>query len=66
MAEEEGEEVFRRGLNRICALCGEGLHVEHGRTKFQSLAEAVPHLKRIEAANLATRRMLESIRQRRN
>ena len=66
MAEEEGEEVFRRGLNRVCALCGEELHVEHGRTRLQSLAEAMLQLKRIEAANLVTRRMIERIKQRRN
>lgn len=55
-AEHQGEQVFSSGLiNRWCGICGEQLHVEHGRTAFQTMTEASPHLKAMEEANLRVR-----------
>lgn len=55
-AERQGEPVFSSGLiHRWCGICGGELHVEHGRTAFQTMAEASPRLKALEAANLRAR-----------
>lgn len=53
--EEKGEQVFRQGVNRWCGICGQRLHVEHGRTPFKTMEEAKPQLKRLERANLLAR-----------
>jgi len=55
----QGEEVFQQGLlNRWCGICGGSLHVEHGRTSFKSLEEALPHVEAIEMANLFARSII--------
>ncbi|KKK64841.1 hypothetical protein LCGC14_2980130 [marine sediment metagenome] len=54
--EYQGEQVFRQGtLNRWCGICGGSLDVEHGRTAFKTMEEALPHIKAIEKANLQAR-----------
>ncbi|HUU62347.1 MAG TPA: hypothetical protein VMX96_00255 [Dehalococcoidia bacterium] len=45
-------------LNRWCGVCGGELHVEHGRTKFRTMEEALPQIKAIEEANLRTRSII--------
>jgi len=58
-AERQGEEVFsQRLLNQWCGVCGQSLHVEHGRTSFKTMDEAKPHLESIERANLLARSIL--------
>ena len=58
-AECRGEQVFKqRILNRWCGICGQGLHVEHGRTAFKTMQEALPYVKAIERANLLGRSIL--------
>jgi len=57
-AERRGEQAFTQGINRWCGICGGSLHVEHGRTRFKTTAEALPHLRRIERANLQARRII--------
>ncbi len=60
-AESRGERVFQETpLKPWCGICGEGLHVEHGRTRFSTMEEALPHLRAIEKANLAARAILQS------
>jgi len=58
--EEEGEGIYRRGVvvNRWCGICGGELHVEHGRTRFKAMDEAMAHLKALEKANLAARNIV--------
>jgi hypothetical protein len=57
--EDRGEELYRSGkINRRCGICGEGLTVEHGRTKFKTLKEAMRPLVEIELENLKTRARL--------
>ena len=57
--EERGEEIFRKRLiKRLCGICGQGLHVEHGCTFFKTMDEALPHLKAIEQANLVARSVI--------
>lgn len=57
-AERRGEQAFTQGINRWCGICGGSLHVEHGRTRFETTAEALPHLRRIERANLQARSII--------
>ena len=58
-AERRGEQAFtQRILNRWCGICGGSLHVEHGRTKFTTMEEALPHIKAIEQANLRARSII--------
>ena len=57
-AERRGEQAFKRGVNRWCGICGGSLHVEHGRTRFKTTVEALPHLRRIERANLIARSII--------
>ena len=57
-AERQGEQAFTQGINRWCGICGGSLHVEHGRTRFKTIAEALPHLRRIERANLIARSII--------
>lgn len=54
-AEERGEQAFVGGFNRWCGICGQSLHLEHGRTRFNTMAEANPHLERLERANRLAR-----------
>ena len=55
-AERRGEEAFSKGVfYRWCGICRQGLHIEHGRTIFKTMDEALPHLKAIEKANLQAR-----------
>ncbi len=54
--EYQGEQTFtQRILNRWCGICGGSLHVEHGRTKFNTMEEAKPRLDALERANLRAR-----------
>ena len=58
-AERRGEQTFtQRILNRWCGICGGSLHVEHGRTRFKTMDEALPHVKEIEKANLRARSII--------
>ncbi len=58
-AEHQGEQVFSKGIvNRWCGICGQSLHVEHGRTSFKTMDEAKPRLESLERANLLARNIL--------
>ena len=58
-AEQQGEGAFTQGiLNRWCGICGGSLYVEHGRTAFKTMEEALPHLKAIEKTNIGTLRLI--------
>lgn len=58
-AECQGERVFSQGvLKRCCGICGGELHVEHGRTRFRTTEEALPHIKAVEEANLRARSII--------
>lgn len=55
-AEGQGEQAFSQGVfKRLCGICGQSLHVEHGPTSFKTMDEALPHIKGIERANLRAR-----------
>lgn len=59
--EKEGEKFYSGGgANRWCGLCGEGLHVEHGRSVFRTLEEAEPVLRAFEQMQLAARAQLRN------
>jgi hypothetical protein len=50
---DRGAEAF------VCALCGSTtFHQEDGVTRFRTMAEAMPHLKRAELDQLVTRELL--------
>lgn len=58
-AERQGEQAFAKGIvNRWCGICGGSLHVEHGRTRFKTMDEALPRIKEIEQANLLARSII--------
>jgi len=57
-AERRGEQAFTQGINRWCGICGDSLHVEHGRTKFNTMEKALPYIKAIEQANLRARSIM--------
>jgi len=57
-AECQGEQAFQRLFNRWCGICGQSLHVEHGRTHFKTMEEAKPHLESLQRANLRARIIL--------
>jgi len=50
-AVRRGEQAFTQDVNRWCGICGGSLHVEHGRTRFNTMEKALPQLKAIERAN---------------
>jgi len=57
--EKRGEDIYRSGaINRYCGICSGELHVEHGRTKYRTLSEAMPDLLVIQEANLRARDIL--------
>lgn len=57
--EERGEDLYCRGvINRWCGICRGELHVEHGRTGFKTMEEALPRVKAIEQANTVTRALI--------
>ena len=57
--EYQGEQTFTQHvLNRWCGICGGSLQLEHGRTKFNTMDEALPHIKKIEKANLQARSII--------
>lgn len=45
-------------LNRWCEICHGEPHVEHGRTPYVTMDEAVPTLKETERQNIYTREFL--------
>lgn len=54
----EGEIKAGR-LNAWCGLCGDHrFHYEDGITRFETMAEALPYLRRTEEENAVTRRVL--------
>jgi hypothetical protein len=54
--EEKGEGIYRRGvIHRWCGICGGELHVEHGRTRFKTMDEALPKINATAEANLLAR-----------
>jgi hypothetical protein len=59
--EERGQRLYREGkVNPWCGICGQDLKVEHGRTRFKTMAEAEPELRRLERENALARRLLGS------
>jgi len=57
--EEMGEGLYRRGvINRWCGICGGELHVEHGRTRFETMDEALPEFNNLAEANLIARAII--------
>jgi len=58
-AKRQGEQAFTKGIvNRWCGICRGSLHVEHGRTRFKTMDEALPRIKEIEQANLRARSII--------
>lgn len=58
--EAQGESYFRPGgFNPWCGICQGSLKVEHAPTRFQTMEEALPVLNQLEAAQLATRYLLD-------
>ena len=52
----------KMALRPWCALCGsKQLHTEHGKTSWTTMEEALPHIKATEAANIASRALLEHL-----
>jgi hypothetical protein len=61
--ERKGEEIYASGsINRHCGICGGGLHVEHEKTIFKTLAEGGGPLKEQERANIQTLAWLQASR----
>lgn len=57
--EAKGEDLYsRKVINRWCGICHGELHVEHGRTKFKTVAEALHPVKAIEQANTLARTLI--------
>jgi hypothetical protein len=57
--EEKGEGIYAMGsINRHCGICGGDLQVEHGRTKFKTMDEAMGPLKEQEAQQLLARNII--------
>ena len=50
------------GINPWCGICGStDLHFEAGETQFETLAEAMPVLKGVEAAQIETARIISKL-----
>jgi hypothetical protein len=59
--EAQGESFYTSGaINRTCGICGGELHVEHGRTVFKTMDEAMPSLALLQSANLRARNFLQN------
>jgi len=59
--ESRGEEIYKSGfIDRYCLLCSGQLQVEHGRTAFRTMEEALPSLIAHQQANENARRILQS------
>jgi hypothetical protein len=58
--------VFKTGLvNPWCGICGSReLHFEHGETRFTTIEEAQGSLRAMEAANMASRMMIDEVKKR--
>ena len=57
--EATGERLYSDSVfRRHCGICGGGLHVEHGATKFKTIEEAQPEVERLQELNLQTRRII--------
>jgi hypothetical protein len=51
------------GLNWKCGICDSvDLRFEEGPTRFASIEEAMPHLRKIEEENILTRLLIDSAR----
>jgi len=62
--EQEGEAVYKRGvLNRRCGICDGELAPEHRPTRYTTMDEAEREGRKIEAASLVSRLMLESVKE---
>ena len=54
--EGKGEGLYQRKvLNRWCGICGGALTVEHARTRFATMEEALPVMEVLQEVNLAAR-----------
>lgn len=54
-------EAHALGLRPRCGICGGELHLESARSRFTTLAEAQPYVEAVQAASLATRRLLDGL-----
>ena len=62
--EERGEALYQSGkINRYCAICFEGLHVEHMQTNFRSVDEASPHVADLELRNALGAALIKKFRE---
>lgn len=53
------EMIAKKEINAHCGLCGSTtLRAEAGRTRFATMAEAMPHIKQEEAKQMLTRLLL--------
>jgi hypothetical protein len=53
--------VAQKQINPVCALCqSNDFHIEIGRTRFRTVAEAKPELMEAEVRNIATQEYLKS------
>lgn len=65
--EERGEVFYSSGaIRRVCGICDGALQVEHAPTAFQTMAEAARAGKDIEQANLATRGVIDALKENKN
>jgi hypothetical protein len=59
-AAKKGEELFQSGvLISWCGICNGKLHIEHERTDFKTMEEAMPSLVLTEIANAFARKILQ-------
>lgn len=49
------------GQGDLCGICGGRLSIEHARTRFATMAEALPELRASERRNPETRRRLDAL-----
>lgn len=58
---EQGEEIYRTGqVNRWCGICGSRAIIpEHGITRFKSMEQALPELRRLEREQVVASSILK-------
>lgn len=58
---KKGEDIYQSGaINRYCGICDGDLHVEHGRTRFETMEEAAPMLLLLQEGNLRARAIFQN------
>lgn len=58
----KGEQLYASGaINRYCGICGGDLTPEHGRTKWQTLDEAVGPIAEVQQLQISSREMMDNL-----